>query len=92
MWYQYVVNDNYVLKCLGLYNSVFLLSHKNIFCHCLRWLNHSGYYFGNTKHNCFDFFSVTEGTEVIFNLIADYVWGSGDELTGVMSDKVESWD
>ena len=36
--------------------------------------------------------SVTEGTDVVVNSIADDVWGSEDELTGVLSDKVESWD
>ena len=33
--------------------------------------------------------SVTEGTDAVVNLIADDVWGSKDELTGVYSDKVE---
>ena len=36
--------------------------------------------------------SVTEGIYVVFNSIADDVWGSEDELTGALSDKVESWD
>ena len=40
----------------------------------------------------FWFLSVTEGKEVVVNSIADGVWGSEDELTGVLSDKVESWD
>ena len=36
-------------------------------------------------------FSVTEGTDAVVDLMADDVWGSEDELTGVLSDKVESW-
>ena len=36
--------------------------------------------------------SVTEGTDVVVNSIADYVWGYKDELTGVLSDKVDIWD
>ena len=36
--------------------------------------------------------SVTEGTYVVVNLIADNVWGSEDKQTGVLSDKVKSWD
>ena len=34
----------------------------------------------------------TEGTYVVVNLIADDIWGSEDELTGTLSDEVESWD
>ena len=33
----------------------------------------------------------TEGTDIVVNSIADDVWSSEDELTGVLSDKVESW-
>ena len=36
-------------------------------------------------------FSVTEVTDVVVNWIADDFWGSEYELTGVFSDKVESW-
>ena len=53
-------------------------------------MHHSGWYFGNTKQNCLDS-SITEGTDVVVNLISDDVWGYGDELTGVLSDEVESW-
>ena len=35
--------------------------------------------------------SVTEGIGVVDNSIADDVWGSEDELTGALSDEVESW-
>ena len=35
--------------------------------------------------------SLTEGTDVVVNLIADDVWESGGELTGALIDKVESW-
>ena len=35
----------------------------------------------------FWFLSVTEGTDVVVNYIADDVWGSEDELTGVLSEK-----
>ena len=38
------------------------------------------------------FFSPTEGKGVVVDLMADNVWGSEDELTGALSDKVESWD
>ena len=40
----------------------------------------------------FWFLSDTEGTDVVVILIADDVWGSEDELTGILSDKVEIWD
>ena len=36
--------------------------------------------------------SVTEGTDVVVNSIADDVWGSKYKLTGALSDEVESWD
>ena len=32
--------------------------------------------------------SITEGTYVVVNLIADDVWGSEDKPTGVLSEKV----
>ena len=35
-------------------------------------------------------FSLTEGTDVVVDLITDDVWGSKVELTGTLSDKVES--
>ena len=35
---------------------------------------------------------LTEGTDIVFNLIADDVWGSEDELIGSLSDKIKSWD
>ena len=34
--------------------------------------------------------SLTEGTDVVVNLIAEYVWGYEDELKGVFSEK--KWD
>ena len=34
---------------------------------------------------------VAEGTDVVVNSIADDVWDSEYELTGVLSDKVEIW-
>ena len=36
--------------------------------------------------------SVTEGTDVVVNSIADYIWGSEDKLMGVLGDKVKIWD
>ena len=36
--------------------------------------------------------SVIEGADVVVNAIPDDVWGSEDELTGTLSDKVESCD
>ena len=36
-------------------------------------------------------FSVTEGIDVVVNSIPDDVWGSEDELTGVLIDKFESY-
>ena len=35
--------------------------------------------------------SVTEETNFVVNSVADDVWGSEYELTGALSDKVESW-
>ena len=34
---------------------------------------------------------VAEGTDVVVNSIAEDFWGSEYELTGDLSDKVESW-
>ena len=34
--------------------------------------------------------SLTEGTDVVINLIDDNVWEDEDELTGVLNEKVES--
>ena len=39
----------------------------------------------------FWFLSVTEGIDVVVNSIPDDVWGSEDELTGVLIDKFESY-
>ena len=36
----------------------------------------------------FWFFSLTEGTDVVGNLIAGNVWVSEDELTGALSEKM----
>ena len=36
--------------------------------------------------------SVTEGTDVVGNLIPEDVWGSIYELTVVLSENFESWD
>ena len=47
--------------------------------------------FWEYKTEVFWFLSVTEGTDDVVNLMADDVWGSEDELTGVLSDKVETW-
>ena len=44
------------------------------------------------KTYLFVFFSVIEGTYVVVDSIYDDVWGSEDELTGVLSEKVDSWD
>ena len=38
------------------------------------------------------FLYLTEGTDGVVNSIADDVWGSQDELTGALSDEVDSWD
>ena len=48
--------------------------------------------FWGYKTELFWFFSVTEGTDVVVNLIANDVWGYEDELTDVFSEKFESWD
>ena len=48
--------------------------------------------FWELKTWLFLFFSLTEGTDVVVNSIADDVWGYQDELIGALSDKVESWD
>ena len=47
--------------------------------------------FWECKTESFWFFSVIEGIDVVVNSIADDVWGYKDELTGVLSEKVESW-
>ena len=39
------------------------------------------------KTELFWFLSVTKGTDVVFNMIAYDVFGSKDELTGVLSEK-----
>ena len=51
------------------------------------WILFWGY-----KTELFWCLSVTEGTDVVVNLIDNYVWSSEDEITDVLSDKVESWD
>ena len=47
--------------------------------------------FWEYKTKLFWCLSVAEGTDVVFNLIADDVWGSKYELTGALSENVESW-
>ena len=44
------------------------------------------------KAELFLFLSLTEGTDVVVNSMADYVWGCEDELTGALRDKVDIWD
>ena len=39
----------------------------------------------------FWYLSVAEGTYVVVNLIADDVWGYEDEITGALSEELESW-
>ena len=36
--------------------------------------------------------SLIEDIDVVVNLIADDVWGYEDDLTGALSDEVNSWD
>ena len=48
--------------------------------------------FWEYKTELFWFLSVTEGTDVVVNSITDDVWGSEDELTGVLSENNLSWD
>ena len=48
--------------------------------------------FWEYKIELFWFLYLTEGTDVVVNSISDDVWESEDELTGALSDKVESWD
>ena len=43
--------------------------------------------FWEYKTELFWFLSLTEGTDVVVNSITDDVWGSEDELTGVLSEK-----
>ena len=47
--------------------------------------------FWEYKTELFWCLSVTEGTGVAVNSMSDGVWGSEDELTGALSDEVESW-
>ena len=46
--------------------------------------------FWEYKTELFWFLFLTEGTDVVVNSIADYVWGYEDKLTGALSDEVES--
>ena len=48
--------------------------------------------FWEYKIELFLFLFTTEGTDVVVNSIADYIWGYEDELTGALRDKVESQD
>ena len=43
------------------------------------------------QNRIFRCFSVSEGTDVVVNSISEDLWGSKDELTGALSEKVESW-
>ena len=36
--------------------------------------------------------SVTEGTDVVFDSIADIVWVPEDKVTYALSDKADIWD
>ena len=36
-------------------------------------------------------FFYKKGIDIVVDSIADDVWGSEDEITGVLSDKVDSW-
>ena len=47
--------------------------------------------FWEYKTELFWCLSVAEGTDGVVNSIAEDVWGSEDELTGVLSDKGHSW-
>ena len=47
--------------------------------------------FSELKTELFYFLSLTEGTEVVVNLIKDDVWEAKYELTGALNDKVDSW-
>ena len=46
--------------------------------------------FWEYKTYLFGFLSVTEGTYIVVDYISDDVWGSEDELTGVLNNKDES--
>ena len=48
--------------------------------------------FWEYKTELFWFFSLREGTDVVVNLIADYVFWYEDELTVALSDKFETCD
>ena len=48
--------------------------------------------FWEYKTEMFLFLSLIEGTDVFVNSIPDDVWGPKYELTGALSDEVESWD
>ena len=47
--------------------------------------------FWEYKTELFSCFSVVEETDCVVNSIAEDVWGYENELTGALSDKVESW-
>ena len=46
--------------------------------------------FWEYKTKLFLLFSLTEGTDVVVNSVADNDWGSEDKLTGSLSEKVKS--
>ena len=48
--------------------------------------------FSEHKTEFFWFLSLTEGTEVVVDLIEDDVWEAKDEQTGALYEKIESWD
>ena len=45
-----------------------------------------------TQNICFCLLSLTEGTDVVVDSIADDVWGANDELIGALSDEFYNWD
>ena len=47
--------------------------------------------FWEHKKELFWCLSLTEGTDVVVNSVDEDVWGSEDEITGTLSDGVESW-
>ena len=78
------------VEMVGIIWIFLLLSHKTVCRHCLWWLHNSGWYFCITKQNKLMFVCHWR-TDIVVNSIADDVWVSEDELTGVLSDNVESW-
>ena len=67
---------------------IYMLSYKNVCIHFFVVVASFRMVFWEYK---IGFFSATEETDVVVNSIADYVWCYEGELTGFLSENVDSW-